>query len=179
MIKQTVYYIHVINAWLVTKYLALIYHLKERKIVYAKLLLNTLWGALTQVLERRHIIDCDGEDFNIPENMTVTMIKPSIDKKSILVDLASNDRFYVSNFARMKPFILSKGRSKISDIMLPYKDIIVKSHTDSLITTEYPTNIKIGEQMGDLVYEGFCDNIIIKSNAKEKGSDNKSAVFKV
>ncbi len=125
------------------------FDLKERKIVYAKLLLNTLWGALTESKQKRYIIDTNGDDFNIPENFTVTLIKPSIDKKSILVDLASNDSYYVSNFARMKPFILSKGRSKISDIMLPHKDIIVKSHTDSLIVSEYPTNIKIGEQMGD------------------------------
>ena len=155
------------------------FDLKEKKIVYAKLLLNTLWGALTQVLEKRHVIDkCNSYDFEIPENMTVSLIKPSIDKRSVLLDLALNDKFYVSNFARMKPFILSKGRAVISSIMLPYKDIIVKSHTDSLICTEYPLNVKIGVKMGDLVYEGFCNDITIKSNAKEKGTGGKEAIFK-
>jgi hypothetical protein len=77
----------------------------------------------------------------------------------------------------MKPFILAKGRSMISNIMLPYKDIIVKSHTDSLISSIYPKDIKIGNEIGDLVYEGYCSNIIIKSNAKEKDSYGKNAVY--
>ena len=53
----------------------------------------------------------------------------------------------------------------MNDIMLPYNDLLVRCHTDGFMSTK-ELDIKIGDQLGDLVYEGVdmveidaCTNI--------------------
>jgi hypothetical protein len=101
--------------------------------------------------------------------MTVTKIKPSFIKNNTLIEYANNDSFYKSNFARLKPFLLSKARSTICNIILPYKDNVVKCHTDSMLLSVKPEGIKTGLKLGELAYEGYYENCVVKSNAKETG----------
>ena len=42
----------------------------------------------------------------------------------------------------------------ICGIMEPYKNIVKRCHTDGFILSELPNNIKVGSELGDLVYEG-------------------------
>jgi hypothetical protein len=66
------------------------------------------------------------------------------------------------------PFLISKGRKIISEIIQPYEPICIRCHTDGVIFSEEPKGIKYGEKLGDLVFEGYFQNIKI----------NKSGIIK-
>lgn len=153
------------------RYIEFLFPLKENKTLekdvrdYIKSIITRLWGVLCETNETRNIIDRNClESFEIPNNHKIIQTKPSRNKKQIIIDTADNDNFYKSSFARLKPFLLSKGRSMISNIMQPHKDYIKKINTDGFISS-VKLDIKTGEKLGDLKYEGFCSNVIIKSNA--------------
>ena len=71
-----------------------------------------------------------------------------------------------------------------SRIIEPYIDSIVRVHTDGFISTEQlsfeKTNnktidsVKIGTGLGDLKYEGYCENIHIKHMNKVIGEFTKT-----
>ena len=153
-----------------SKFVDYVFDLKDKKVPLAKPILNLLWGSLTETNTKKVVIDNASEEvFVIEDNMTITNIKPSFIKNNTLVEYANNDSFYKSNFARLKPFLLSKARSNICSIILPYKDTVVKCHTDSLLCSAKPEGIKTGLKLGDLAYEGYYSHCIVKSNAKEQG----------
>ena len=45
--------------------------------------------------------------------------------------------------------------------MEPYKNIVKRCHTDGFILSEKPNDIKIGFELGDLVFEGRTEQIQI------------------
>jgi hypothetical protein len=49
--------------------------------------------------------------------------------------------------------------------MFPHKEFIKRVHTDGFISSKQ-LDIKTGNKLGDLVYEGYCENVIIKTNQK-------------
>ena len=154
------------------------FDLKIKEVPLAKPIINLLWGSLTEANTKKVVVDnASNKIFKIKKNMTVTNIKPSFIKNNTLIECANNDSFYKSNFARLKPFLLSKAKSNICNIILPYKDIVVKTHTDSLVTKEYPKGIKTGLKLGELKYEGYNSFISVKSNAKEKDVNGKDAKY--
>ena len=66
-------------------------------------------------------------------------------------------------------FLISKGKSIISKIIEPYKEICVRSHTDSMVVTKYPEGIITGNKLGELAYEGYANNCVIKNSMNMKG----------
>jgi hypothetical protein len=153
-----------------SKFVAYMFDLKDKKVPMSKLILNMLWGALTESDLKKITVDNTlDEEFIIDDNMTIVQIQPSFLNNSTFIKYAHNDTYYKSNFARLKPFLLSKARSNICNIMLPYKDSVVKCHTDSMLVAKIPKDIKIGLKLGDLAYEGYYKHCIVKNNAKEIG----------
>ena len=70
---------------------------------------------------------------------------------------------YVSGFARIGPYIMSKAREKIAKIIDKFgNDNIVRCHTDGIISKIYP-NIELGENLGNLKFEESSNNIIVKN----------------
>jgi hypothetical protein len=55
----------------------------------------------------------------------------------------------------------------IGNIMFSHKEFIKRINTDGFISSK-KLDIKLGDKLGDLVYEGFCENVIIESNIKPK-----------
>ena len=51
--------------------------------------------------------------------------------------------------------------------MFPHKEFIKRYHTDGIISSK-KLDIKTGNKLGDLVYEGYCENVIIELNVKPK-----------
>ena len=154
------------------RYIEFLFPLKENKTLekdvrdYIKSIINRLWGALCETNETRNIIERDNmNDFQVPNNHKIKQTKPSRNKTQVIIDTVHNDNYYKSTFARLKPFILSKGRSMISTIMQPHKEYIKKINTDGFISS-VKLDIKTGDKLGDLVYEGYCENVIIKNNTK-------------
>ena len=71
---------------------------------------------------------------------------------------------FVSGWARIGPYIMSKGREKIAKIIDKFgNDNIVRCHTDGIISKINPNNIVLGQNLGDLKFEESSNNIIIKN----------------
>lgn len=151
-----------------TEYTNFLFSLKEKKVPKAKLLLNIIWGALTQIQKINHIIRENTTTY-INEDEKIISIFP--DKKNediIIVKTYNQNNIYTTNFGRLQPFILARGRFMISEIMKPIKDKIIRCHTDGFISTT-DKDIKHGSKIGDLVFEGFCDNCEVINCNQVKG----------
>ena len=65
--------------------------------------------------------------------------------------------------ARISPFILSIGRKTMSDLLLPYKNNVKYIRTDGFLLDVKPDNLKLGNKLGDLRYEGYYENGLINN----------------
>ena len=108
--------------------------------------LNALWGALTQtnVMTVSDVVHAGKE---------VLTITPTNNGK-LTVETVVKDKYYETNFARLKPFLLSYGRVMIAKIINKNIDDVVRCHTDGIICTKEITNIEIGNDLGQLKFEG-------------------------
>lgn len=134
------------------------YFFKEKKIQGAKLILNSLWGALCE--SKHSVVEQMPEDEQ-PEGL-ITDIQNNSDGT---VTYHMFDGFSY-DFARLKPFLMSRGRLAYSTLVYPHRDKVVRCHTDSIIATE-KLDIKTGTNLGDLVYEGYYETFTnLKKNRK-------------
>ena len=147
-------------------YINLLFELKQLKLTdRTKSILNILWGALCEKKLVKNTINSDDEDYEIPEfNKLVSIVRTKND--SYYFKHQDTRKQYKSPFARILPFIVSKGRANISKILEPYKQDVVKIHTDGFIVNKEPINIKLSDSLGGLVLEGVYNHIIIKNNSK-------------
>ena len=128
---------------------------KEHKC--AKKYLNTLWGKLTQT----NTIKMKTE--NIYEGREVMSILPT-DEGELIFETVIKQKFYETNFARIKPFLLSYGRVKICNIILTNLDEVVRVHTDGIICKSKITNVELGNDIGMLKFEGEGNVKILNNN---------------
>lgn len=128
------------------------FDLKQRNIPYAKEIMNSLWGALSQIdtiqLKTSDTI-CD-----IRDDREITEFKPANDTETF-VKFYKYKKRYCTNFARIAPFILARGRFLVSKAMKPHIDNIIRCHTDGF-KSKVKLNIKTGNNIGDIKYEGYC-----------------------
>jgi len=155
-------------------YVDLLFDLKQKKIGHAKEILNVLWGALSQVNLKSIDINANAQHvYKVNDNSYVYKINPSnFDENVTLIKEINNDKQYKTGFARIMPFLISKGRSNISKIMQPYINSVFRCHTDGFMCNEYPTNIQLGDGLGDLVYEGYNPNYYKIKNSYNKNDFN-------
>ena len=104
----------------------------------------------------------------IPSDHTLSTIS-QVNDTQYRVEYFKNDSMYVTNFARIAPFILARGRERIASMMKPYLRSIVRAHTDGFIS-KVKLDVKTGTQMGDLKYDGYCSKCIIQNNIKVDGA---------
>lgn len=145
----------------------MLFKLKEMKIPYAKRILNCIWGLLCQknVVVKKLGIE---SEFTFFADTIVHKIQP-IDNKNIMVHYYKNSGFYEMNYARLAPFILAAGRKMMGSIIEPHIDHIKRVHTDGFISSKrlhFPLqktrglgSTKLGNDLGDLKYEGYCENV--------------------
>ena len=69
---------------------------------------------------------------------------------------------YKTPYARLGTFLTSQGRRHMAKILLPEKENIKRVQTDGFLTTK-PIHKNIKVSMGELKYEGFTTNGIIKN----------------
>ena len=134
------------------QYVDYCFELKEKKAPKAKSILNVLWGALSQKKIKKRIND-NSNPIVISDTDILHGIKPFNDHKTIF-EVSKMTSQYKSGWARIAPFLLAKGRAKISSLIEPYQDICIRCHTDSMNLMIQPSDIKLGDKIGDLVYEG-------------------------
>ena len=132
---------------------------EHKDIPYAKSILNILWGALSQRKITRNVIIPTSE-FVIDYEQDIVSIKNCHNGK-LEIKSVHRDSQFETDYARFAPFITSRGRELITNII--DKDAsrdIVRCVTDGFIT-KTKLAIKSGSGLGDLRYEGRCDNIKI------------------
>jgi hypothetical protein len=140
--------------------------LKEQKVEGAKLLLNILSGALSEKNIKEFYIDEKKDNFIDLDEMNLKLLKSSmsIDGTTSIYKCVSKDRFYCSQFARFKPFMLAQARLVMLKIILPINHLVKKVYIDSIISTE-PLEYKEGWGNLKLEYENKLIKIV--NNRKE------------
>jgi hypothetical protein len=153
-------------------YVDILFKLKKQKVTpRAKQILNILWGALGERKTKKSIISDDKDNsFNIEEDSKLILIKP-YDDKNTLIEISNNDRQYQTNWGRLCPFLISKARCKMSKIIEPYKENVMRFHTDGFIITNKLNDAKDDGSLGSLKFEGHylvkvlnCNKIIYQNN---------------
>ncbi|GAM18372.1 hypothetical protein SAMD00019534_015470 [Acytostelium subglobosum LB1] len=115
-------------------------------------------------------------------NATARKDIPLLEIAKLKVQSKTSDLGYLglfdTPFARIMPFIISRGRKMIGTIIKDDIDCIKRVHTDGFVSTkpwtektgkkslDYP---KLGKECGDLRYEGFCPDAIVKNMTKVNG----------
>jgi len=145
-------------------YINLLFELKQLKLTdRTKTILNILWGALCEKKLIKKVIK--DYIYNIPELDQLHSIKRLSDD-SYFLKHQNTIKQYKSTFARICPFIVSKGRANITKIMEPYKNTIVKIHTDGFMCNTEAKDILLSNELGGLVCEGIYKHVKILNNSK-------------
>jgi len=136
-----------------SKFVKLLFNLKkEHKIGLAKAILNRLWGKLCKLKKNQYIRSDHDPVIELKPDCPIIGIRPNFrDENQTLVE--REGEFY-SPWARMKPFLLARGRVMISEVAEPIINDVVWMHTDGIVAKIKPNTT--GNNLGELRWEGFC-----------------------
>ena len=138
------------GAYLFRGYIKEMFDLKSKGLEGAKLTLNILWGALCEKNNYLYNIPCDQEqDFS---NCRITGLGFTGQKIEIKV-VPYDKPFYLTNYARIKPFILSYGRYMCYKKFKDVEEDIVRIHTDGAYLRSKTEALKLGDDLGEIKYE--------------------------
>ena len=143
------------------KYVDSIYPLKQQKVKGAKLILNILWGALSESKTFKKTVDYD-----IPFDLSGCNIKKLEASDKLRTQFTKmNESQFKTNYGRIKPFILAFARSKFYFRFHKWEHLIVRMHTDSIFLTEVPSHLLPPcDKLGYLKYEGHYKVVITGLN---------------
>lgn len=153
------------------KFVNFMFTMKEKKLPMCKSILNMLWGCLCEKDKKKYYTYEENNNI-IPNDEEIIRIKPCMKNENIDCFITTH-RYnpYKTTYARLSPFLLSKGRFMISNLMKPHINNIHYMHTDGFVSD---TNLNInGSKMGDLIFEGYWDNVKIVNVGNITGNFNK------
>ncbi|GAM24653.1 hypothetical protein SAMD00019534_078280 [Acytostelium subglobosum LB1] len=167
---------------------------KSRLEELCKCLYQRLWGALSKRNKTKQCVnmECDEEviktsdgqrtikhiDINVDEDYSIDRITPTANGSAMIKSVCNTDMFDTP-FARIMPFIISRGRKMIGTIIKDDIANIKRVHTDGFVSTKPWTEktgkksldyAKLGKECGDLRYEGYCPDASVKNMTKPVGS---------
>ena len=126
-----------------------------------KEILNCLWGILSKnkiTTLRLDMNTTSNVDLNTDE---IEILSQIIHGNKIIIEYEfKNKSSFVSDFARLKPFLLSQGRLKLSELMHQYVDNIQQCNTDGFIS-DIQLSIVLGDDIGNLRFDGYRPNVKI------------------
>ena len=151
------------------KYVNTLYEYKKNNVKGAKLLLNILWGALTEkkIYKEKTSLN-NSKDLS---NMNITRLQTIDNINGSVHYTKKDDSQFRTNYGRIKPFVLAYGRNKLYFRYKKFENLIVRIHTDSLYLTSTPEDLPpVSDKLGLLKHE-YSGNIkilglnkVIKSN---------------
>eukprot|EP01040_Poterioochromonas_malhamensis_P016790 gene16790-19151_t len=143
-------------------YVDLLFNLKEKNVPKAKKILNILWGALGEVKTKKYYCE-NNKPITISKDEELFLLRPYKFNEDIdIIETSNIAHRYLTNYARLTPFLISKGRQFMSDMMKPYSSNIHRIQTDGFYCeTKVHSNIDV--KIGELKYEGFTEHGIIKN----------------
>ncbi len=127
-----------------------------------------LWGALSEKMKKMITVKANGsfnykgENEALQLHKVLDIGKDPFNPSHRIFYFTYPCPIYNSNLARMAPFILAKARSDLSRIVEAHYGNIVRVHTDGFISKN-KLEINTGENLGDLKYKGYCNNLLIKN----------------
>ena len=136
------------------KYVDVVYELKKNNVPLSKMILNVLWGVLSYKRTIRLTTTALKNDDNliIEEGKSIVEIRPC-NKGDTEVKIVEHTHLYKTCFARIKPFILARGRERIGTAMKPHLDNIIRCHTDGFHSL-VKLDIETGKELGKLQLKG-------------------------
>jgi hypothetical protein len=166
------------------KYFEVLYPIKAKHVKeipalnysYAKSLMNILWGALAEKRIYQKIYtgmydDKEVRPLGVNEKITNTVFLGNGKK---MHETEKLDDFFLSGFARIAPFLTAKGRQMMCNIIRDNcePEDVKRIHTDGIITSVALKGLfpnKKEAKLGELGYEGYCDNCVVKNMASPIG----------
>lgn len=121
----------------------------------AKSIMNTLWGSLCQKRYLTH--DSSGGPLDL-EGKEIVAIEPSggDTERIVMVDYGKR---YKYDYARIGPFVTSRGRRKMFELLKPFGAHVKRIHTDGFVSgINLKGRLKLSSKMGDwkLEKKGPC-----------------------
>lgn len=145
-----------------------LFSLKKRNVTGAKQMLSVLWGSLCKRKWNKR--KSNGDIVNTEKGDIVQKIIPSMDGEAVTLMCSNvNEKLFVTNYARIAPFLTATARYKLSQVVYKIKDKVKRCYIDS-IYSEVPLDDKecsIGEELGDLRYEGYCKDALVYSTVNK------------
>jgi hypothetical protein len=133
-----------------------LFKLKKRKVPYAKLIINRIWGMLC---ERNKLKQTSRKDKEIHfDNAEIISIREN-NKDSFTFEYIKNDKpYYKHSWARIGCFLLAYTRLKVGDALMPYQERIKRIHTDGCVVDGEISELKLGDDLGNWKLEkrGCC-----------------------
>lgn len=155
------------------KFVEYLFNLKKQGYKSPKKILNCLWGALCQRNTITMVIHNNNK--NKLNNKEIPLFLCPDENNGITVEFDKLTQKFQTNYGRIKPFMLSSGRMRMAYYLEKSVDDLIYSHTDGFVLSKrLKTNDKcvLGDELGNLHYEGKCKNILIE-NMAAKLSDFK------
>ena len=119
-----------------------LYNIRDRS-VFAKKILNTVWG---QLCAKKKIRRTNYKPVNLESNDEVIELKPV--GKRLHITYVKKDDYFKYDYARLGTFLTARVRNKIAMTLYPYRDSIIKAHTDGFISKMEIPGLNIGDQLG-------------------------------
>ena len=134
-----------------------LYKLKSKS-KYAKRILNSMWGGLSQ---RNKIKRTTINEINLDDDELVIDIAPLGDIHK--VSYVKQCKYFKTPYARLGPFLTSKARYEMVKTLTPYKDNLFRMHTDGIISNiQLPLELSTEIGKWKIENEGACE--ILHSN---------------
>jgi hypothetical protein len=127
----------------------MLYDLKLKKVPYAKLILNCLWGTLCSKRKLTRIARTNNEPIDFEDFSQIFNICPT-SFGDIIQYTKSDLPLYKFNYARLGLFLTSALRKRMAQTFFQYRENIYRIHTDSALLNIPITNeLKLSNKMGD------------------------------
>ena len=129
-----------------------------------KEILNCLWGLLSKSKKTKICIDIN-EPSNIDLDTTkINILSQIMEGDKIYITYQYKTNNFVYDFGRIKTFLLSQGRLKLAEILKDHVENVMQIQTDGFKSKIELTDLKLGNGIGDLRYEGKRNVKIIHVN---------------
>lgn len=142
----------------------LLFDLKEKKVNKAKSILTRMWGALCEINKKKYFVS---DTFDIADDEDILEIYPCKNDESCdIIKTTKINNFYKTPYCRLGSFLLSKMRSYMGEMILPYKENIHRIYVDGFISDRLiHTNTDV--RLGELKYCGYNLNGTIKNKTNK------------
>ena len=157
------------------EYIDYLFQLKKEGYSCVKKYINVMAGALCKqdIMEiNSHQSDKKNEMLEIFDDKEILSIMPlgnNINSVSQVFETIRKSKRYETNFARMKPFLVAKGRYMISKIIEKNLENVVYCHTDGIVLKKRAKDVIIGSNIGELKFEEKSKKCEIVNGVTKKG----------